>query len=87
MPPDNRKQDAFEFEPEYLNHAGIQHEFTGTLFVPTESENKRIEKEQAARETSPVVFAEPVLYVPTAQPRAGVKMKMRDALRMRQRGA
>lgn len=82
------KQDAFEFElEEYINHAGIQHEFTGTLFVPTESEMKRIEREQAERATSPVVLAEPVLYVPTEQPRAGVKMKMRDALRMRQRGA
>lgn len=75
--------DALETE----NYAGVKHEWTGTLYVPTADEIERIETEVAARETSPIVFAEPQLFVKTDVPRSKVKMKMKDALRLRQRGA
>lgn len=81
------KQENLEFEPETENYAGIKHEWTGTLYVPTASETARIEAEVVARETSPIVFAEPVLYVKQDAPRGRVKMKMKDGLRLRQKGA
>lgn len=81
------KQKGFTFEPETENYAGVKHEWTGTLYVPAPGETERIEAEAVARETSPIVFSEPVLYVKTDVPRAKVKMKMKDALRFRQRGA
>lgn len=83
---DKPHQDELTFEPETENYAGVKHEWTGTLYVPTAEETRRIETEVAARETSPIVFAEPVLYVRQDQPRGRVKMKMKDALRFRQRG-
>lgn len=87
---DRRRQDSFEFEPQYLESGGVKHEFNGTLFVPTASEFARIEKEQAARpEPKLVGLGEPSLFVPNSilpHKRPAVKMKMRDALRFRQRG-
>ena len=80
------KQKELTFEPETENYAGVKHEWTGTLYVPTADEIKRIESEVAARATSPVVFAEPSLFVRQDSPRAKVKMKMKDALGLRQRG-
>lgn len=88
--PDTKHQDSFEFEPAYEEYAGVKHEFTGTLFVPTESEFKRIEREQAERTKSAIAVGEPSLFVPNSllppRPRATVKMKMKTALRMRTRG-
>lgn len=91
-PTTDKSQDSFEFEPEYLESGGVKHEFNGTLFVPTASEMERIEKEAKARDEKPrVVGGEPHLFVPTSmlpnQPRQAVKMKMRDALRFRTKGA
>lgn len=85
--PESPKQEGLTFEPETENYAGVKHEWTGTLYVPTADEITRIETEAAARETSPIVFAEPQLFVRTDVPRGKVKMKMKDALKFRQRGA
>lgn len=89
--PDTKQQDSFEFEPAYEEYAGVKHEFTGTLFVPTEEEFKRIEREQQARTKPLVGIGEPSLFVPPScipeKPRGSVKMKMKDALRFRTRGA
>ena len=83
-------QNDFEFEPAYEEYAGVKHEFTGTLFVPTADEFKRIEREQAARTKPLVGIGEPSLFVPQScipgKPRGSVKMKMRNALRFRARG-
>lgn len=87
---DTKQQDSFEFEPAYEEYAGVKHEFTGTLFVPTASEFERIEREQAARTKPSVGIGEPSLFVPNSllppRPRATVKMKMKTALRFRTRG-
>ena len=85
MSSSDKKQETLDFEPEYLESYGIKHEFTGTLFIPTQDEFKRIEREQAERETSPVVFAEPVLYIKQDVPRQRIKMKPTDALKLRAR--
>lgn len=87
----DKHQDEFEFEPVYEEYAGVKHEFTGTLFVPTQSEFKRIEREQAERTKPLIGIGEPSLFVPPSclpnKPRGRVKMKMRDALRFRAKNA
>lgn len=84
---DQKHQASFEFEPAYEEYAGVKHEFTGTLFVPTAEECERIEREAAARAKPLVGIGEPSLFVPPScipgKPRGSVKMKMRDALALR----
>lgn len=86
---DTKRQDSFEFEPAYEEYGGVKHEFTGTLFVPTAEEFERMKREQ--KPEKPLVgIGEPSLFVPPScipnKPRGSVKMKLRDALKMRTRG-
>jgi hypothetical protein len=85
--PERKKQNRLAFEPETEDYAGVKHEWSGTLYVPTPEETTRIEAEAAERDVSPVILAEQLLYVRHDGPRTKVKMKMKDALRFRQRGA
>lgn len=90
----NPRQETLTFEPEYAVSGGIKHEWTGTLFLPTAEESERLEKERATEtHVNPVCLAEvkPDIVNPLAKygfnRTRRVKMKMKDALGLRQRGA
>jgi hypothetical protein len=85
---DKTRQSEFAFTPEYENYAGVEHEFTGTLFVPTAREEAK-QAEAAKPEMMSVVGSKPVLFVaPSEIVRLGhsgkkVKMNALDALKLR----
>jgi hypothetical protein len=41
---------TLSLEPEYAIEAGVAHEFNGTLYVPTQSEQERIERLNAIKD-------------------------------------
>lgn len=89
------KQQGLDFtQQETENYNGVKHEWTGTLYVPTADETRRIEREAAARDAiSPICIAEPQADIVNPLLKYGfnrtrkVKMNFKDALGVRQRGA
>lgn len=92
---DKPKQPELSYEPQYEVHDGVEHEFSGTLYVPTQREIEKQEKAEAEKPMS-VVGSKPVIFIPE-QPRGNRFAKTRDdftkvklnpllALRLRAKG-
>jgi hypothetical protein len=82
------KAKELKFEPEYAVEGGVAHTFNGTLFIPTDEEFKRLEKERAARDAAPklnpVGIAEKLVHRPFPEQwtTKRVKMSAGDLIRL-----
>lgn len=91
------KARGIDLKPEYLNVEGVEHEFNGTLFVPTASELERLDRLTAIKDgvkqvVAGVSFNEPPKVqraVPYCHgfsnvdgPAPRVKMSARDLIRL-----
>jgi hypothetical protein len=79
------KPRSIELNPEYAAQDGVNHEWTGTLFVPAPGEYERSEAERIAQvEMNPVGIATPLVHAPfaTSWTTKRVKMSAKEMIRL-----